>query len=713
MSLPRPRAPIPVKLLLASSLLALIPWIGLQYVRELERLLRSAQDQGLVATARAVATTLNDRPNLLLSGEVYSLPGDGPDLRVPNLAQPIVLDGRVDDWRQPGVVPIEVGTWTSAGAAPFSFRYRVGRHGGGVYAVFEVEDAAVVLRDPARPEVDSDHLEVVLVTPQDELLRFALDAAADGPLQVWVVRGETQRLADDRIEGVWRTTAGGYVVELRIPRSLVGPRLSFAVADVDDPQARTLVGVHATSGTGSRESLGTVLVPSPEISELIRGLGRARSRIWVVDANRRVLAPAGSLRPPPVAAEPERLSTWDRLASWVRPLTRPLLSEPREDFQDVEPGTYRLDWPEVEAALAGRETTRTRRTRDGRAEVVSAAAPIWVEDHVRGAVVVEETTNEILAVRNRGFEKLFAAILSVSLLGATALFVVATRLSLRIRRLRDDVERAVDPRGRVTGTVHGTGARDELGDLARSFAAILDQQRQHASYLEQVGRRLSHEIRTPVGVVRSSLDNLSLGELPQQQRVYIERAEEGLRRLATILSRMSEASRLEQVLQASEREPFDLGLVVRGCVEGYRLANPGRAIELRLPLEALLTLGAPDLIAQLLDKLVENALGFARPGTPIVVSLARHGRMAALSVSNSGPRLPAEMEGRLFESMVSVRPAGSGTTGEPHLGFGLYIARLIAQFHGGTAAAHDRPDGDGVIVTVTLPLQQEGVAKET
>ena len=116
-------------------------------------------------------------------------------------------------------------------------------------------------------------------------------------------------------------------------------------------------------------------------------------------------------------------------------------------------------------------------------------------------------------------------------------------------------------------------------------------------------------------------------------------------------------------------------------------------------------LGAPDLLAQLLDKLVDNALGFARAGTPVLVSLARHGRLAALSVANSGPRLPAEMEGRLFESMVSVRPPGASAAGEPHLGFGLYIVRLIADFHGGSAAAHDRPDGDGVIVSVTLPLQ--------
>ena len=72
---------------------------------------------------------------------------------------------------------------------------------------------------------------------------------------------------------------------------------------------------------------------------------------------------------------------------------------------------------------------------------------------------------------------------------------------------------------------------------------------------------------------------------------------------------------------------------------------------------------------------------------------------------NEGPRLPSEMKGRLFESMVSVRPdRARESQGAPHLGLGLYIVRLIAEFHGGGAAAHDRPDGRGVIVTATIPL---------
>jgi two-component system sensor histidine kinase ChvG len=710
--LPRPRLVIPAKLLIVSSLLLLIPWVGLQYVRELERLLLRVQEQGLVSTARAVATALNDRPNVLLSGEVHSVPASPEgDLRVPNLEKPIVADGRTADWEQPGVEPQVESAFPMTGEPPFSFRYRLGRHGTGVYALFEVEDDRVVLRDPDRPDLACDHIQIAVVTADDDFLRFAIDARGDGPVSAWLLLDDGSRAPDNRIAGAWRATPTGWLVELRLPRTMIGPRLSFALVDVDDPETRTLVGRLGTASTATRDELRTVLVPSPEISDLIRGLSRASSRIWVLDVNHRVLAHAGTLRRPAPSPGDTSPSLWDRVAdAWVRPLTRRLLDEPREDFADVAPGTYKLDGREIESALSGREATRWRLTPDSRAVVLSAAHPVFVEDQVRGVVLVEQTTNDVLAVRNREFGKLFAAILAVSLLGAVALLAFASRLSWRVLRLRDGVERAIDRQGRVSGTVPGTAAGDEIGDLARSFASILERQRQYTAYLEQVGNRLSHEIRTPVGVVRSSLDNLRLQPLPVDARVYIERAEEGLRRLATILSRMSEATRLEPGLASTEREAFDLAEVVRGCVEGYRLANPGREILLREPGGPVPVLGAPDLVAQLLDKLVDNALGFARAGTPVRVELEREGGTAALWVENQGPPLPELMQGRLFESMVSIRPAAA--EGEPHLGLGLYIVRLIAAFHGGTATARNRGDGDGVLVGVSLPLHAGAVTSD-
>jgi signal transduction histidine kinase len=231
---------------------------------------------------------------------------------------------------------------------------------------------------------------------------------------------------------------------------------------------------------------------------------------------------------------------------------------------------------------------------------------------------------------------------------------------------------------------------------------VLERLAQHHAYLESMAGRLSHELRTPMAVVRSSLENLKLAPGDGDARRYIERAEEGLARLHRILERMMEASRLEQSLSGAERSRYDLREVVRGCVEGYRAAYPRASFELELPPRRMEVEGSPDLAAQLLDKLAENAADFSRAGAPVRVTLEEAAGAAVLVVSNRGPLLPAEMRTGLFESMISVRE-GRGA-GAPHLGLGLYVARLIAEFHGGSIQAANLASGDGVAISVRFPL---------
>src|SRR6185436_16754338 len=146
------------------------------------------------------------------------------------------------------------------------------------------------------------------------------------------------------------------------------------------------------------------------------------------------------------------------------------------------------------------------------------------------------------------------------------------------------------------------------------------------------------------------------------------------------------ASRLEQGLSSAVRERFDSAAVVRGCVEGYRLAYAPQNFELGVPDNPVPMLGAPDLLAQMLDKLVENAADFAAKGTAIRISLSE---AACLRVENQGSPLPDAIRESLFDSMVSLRTERTG--GTPHLGLGLHIARLIAEFHGGTLRAENLP----------------------
>ncbi len=462
-------------------------------------------------------------------------------------------------------------------------------------------------------------------------------------------------------------------------------------------------------------------VPHPgavaEIAQILQGMSRTTARIWVVDRDLDVLARTGSLHPPPPPPEPAPDGVeglWRRIErSVLHPFYALVLAQPTEDFAEDSAGSTLHEARDVSGALAGILATDRRLTPDGRAVVVSAAHPIWVGDEVRGAVIVEETANSVLAERNRAFERLFTIVLAALLIGSVALTAFASRLTARIRKLRDDAEMAIDAQGRVKvdaqgrakGALAGSQAGDEIGDLSRSFSSVLDRLSQYAGYRENMASRLSHELRTPLAVVRSSLDNLRLQPLPEDARVYIERAQGGLQRLAEILTRMTEATRLEQSLRDVEQERFDLGAVVRGCVDGYRQAYRERTIACDVPVEPLLIVGAPDLIAQMLDKLVANAHEFAVPGTTIAISLVHAGDSVRLTVENEGPPLPQGLRERLFDSMVSVRPGTGGDV--PHLGLGLYIVRLIAEFHGGTARAEDREDGKGVAVTIVIPAAAE------
>jgi dedicated sortase system histidine kinase len=423
-----------------------------------------------------------------------------------------------------------------------------------------------------------------------------------------------------------------------------------------------------------------------EISAILKGLERASSRIWVVSRDYRVLALAGSLKRPDLPAP----GALQRALGW-------LLAPPTEEFDDAIAQDALAAGREIGAALQGAASTRTRNTRDGRAVVVSAAHPIWVGDEVHGAVVVEETANRIASLRNQALERLLLVTLAAFALVAAVLLWFATRISNRIRRLSDEAEAAIDARGRVTRLVTASEAADEIGDLSRSFTTVLGRLARYNDYLVALASRLSHELRTPVAVVRSSLENLHAARTADEIRTYVARAEEGLGRLGTILSRMTEASRLEQSLSSAQRERFDAAAVVRGCVEGYRLAYASRAIELEVPAEQVLASGSADLLAQMIDKLVENAADFATAGTAIRISLGTDGR---LRVENQGPPLPDAIRDSLFDSMVSLR--SERADGAPHLGLGLYIARLIAEFHGGTLRAENLPGGGGVAFEAPL-----------
>ena len=101
--------------------------------------------------------------------------------------------------------------------------------------------------------------------------------------------------------------------------------------------------------------------------------------------------------------------------------------------------------------------------------------------------------------------------------------------------------------------------------------------------------------------------------------------------------------------------------------------------------------GSPELVHQSLEKLLDNAVDFHQSGTPIAVQLVREQQQVFVCVSNQGPAIPPNMD--LFQSMVSLREKRQE---QPHLGLGLYLVKLIAEFHGGGTRMENRPDEKAV-----------------
>lgn len=714
------------KLVLLSGFLFAIPWLGYQYVWEMEKYLRLGQERTLVGTTRALATALHERPKLFdEQASFLDSVVKGRDLYAYPINEPILLDGRLNDWQayanhthfygEDYLLNNPTSKQVNSNYDPenLSFKHMVGKYDRYLYALFDVTDDSVLYRGKnALSLTNSDHLKIAMITPDSQFRHYIIANKKPGWLDAYSLAPNSNdpllAKPEPKLQGKWDKTATGYAIELRIPLSMLGTKIGFSINDVDGNTRQKSFAI-GTSNINDHSKLGTVLVPSPEIERIIKGMGHSNYRLWVVDQHQRVLAQTGTIRgtsdiwTPQQTPNDEVLSWWQHIEKNILfPMYYKILTKPTEDFLDQLYDVGRLEGKHISEALNGQATSQWRLTPDKRAVILAAAYPIWIDNKVMGAVIAEETTNGIKTLRNKALEKLFHIILAVMTLGTLALFLFASRISSRIRRLRNETEQAIDEQGKIRRMIEGSKSRDEIGDLSRSFANIVSRLGQYTHYLENMSSRLSHELRTPVAVVRSSLENLAMQPLPDEAKVYMDRAQEGITRLNKLITNMSEATRLEQTLQKAEKEPFNLVEVVSGCVQGYQYAYPEVNFELVLGQQPRIILGAPEYIAQLLDKLVNNAVEFSEPNRPIRVDIEVEKNLLTLNVSNTGPALPDEMKDRIFDSMVSLRPQIQQK--QPHLGIGLYIAQLIAQFHQGQVSAENWDDGEHSGVTVSLKV---------
>jgi dedicated sortase system histidine kinase len=666
------------QLLLVSLLTLILPWSGCQFIRETESALREGQQQMLGGTAQAIADSLSQFPDELLAGtdlpgELYAHPLPGAPL----------IDGYVDDWAIPD------GAIVMMRGADGPVRYVFGQNRQHWFMYVDVRDDSVVyVDDVVRTDPDRNGDTVSLINIDAGGARTLIRFAAGAPGDIVALRQNgRQWIEETRIAAHWRDVPTGFRLEARIPKALLGPRVGLSVYNTDDALR---AGVASNTFQGSAP--GRMATISPVLQSVAMGYVQPGWRLTITDREGWRVAETGSISMPSSGA-----GDASNQSGWLRLLYRFLLN-PGTDVALISPSpTGRETQAYIQEALAGEAAPRWFRSVETDRAVIAVAQPIWSGSIQTGAIILQQGTDAILSQTNQALARLVQFTMIATVIVAMVLLGYASWLSYRIRQLSEAAELALDER-RLQRALPSALAADEVGDLSRSFSSVLRQLGIYNEYLQSLASKLSHELRTPLTIVRSSLENLEHEPLPETALEYTERAREGTERLQKILNAMSEASRTEQLIESAELEVFSPGNVLESTVRAYADAWPERAFDFVDQSNGVTINGAPELLIQMTDKLVDNAVDFTKPGESIGVSVMLRDSDVLISVDNPGPPLPEKMRTELFDSMVSVREGEPGK----HLGLGLFIARLIAEGHDGSIEA-ENTDG-GVRFTARIPI---------
>jgi signal transduction histidine kinase len=665
------------QLFIASLLMLIIPWAGLQFVLELDTALRQQAATQLEQQAAKLANLIDNRAGAPEPGV-----NPGPVTYATTLDRSLTIDGYGSDWpdydqehdRQP---------WQGSASLPANgtLNWRVAVREDHLYLLMRIGNRDRGLFEPSQPDRPFDELQIFLEQDQGVIER-RLPRLDRGNVsgQIPGANRDAAR-ADYRIRGWWQPAGdNGQQLELRLPRPEQGAAFGFRLTGpTDDPDGREAGNRTLFDYTSSRlisrqgpleQQLGQLIAPG--------------QNAWILEPEGWVIArqtqPASrdipdfdSLTPVQIL---ERISL-----NGLRALVRAYQPDPlqvRDQAQRFQPGEL-PDQGLVRHDSGDLYLLATEPLANGR------------------TLVLEESLDQMLTLSGSTLGSVIArsSLLLVGLM--LVLLGYASWLSWRITRLQRAVSASIDDDGRLLRTLPPVKAKDELGDLSRQFTHLTERLHGYTHYLESFSRRLSHELKTPIAVVRSSLENLAQSTGEEDRENYLARARAATDRLSQILHGMSEAARLEQSLDHAEKETFDLADVCAQTTQAYQTLAPDFRIRYRGPQRDLPCHGSPELLVQLLDKLVDNARDFTPEHGLIEISLRRDGKYLLLSVFNEGSALPEELANDIFSPFVSVRSSGH----EGHLGQGLLIARLIAEHHGGRIQAAN--EKGGVRFTVALP----------
>ncbi|TAN46835.1 MAG: sensor histidine kinase KdpD [Methylococcaceae bacterium] len=242
--------------------------------------------------------------------------------------------------------------------------------------------------------------------------------------------------------------------------------------------------------------------------------------------------------------------------------------------------------------------------------------------------------------------------------------------------------------------------RVRLAEQAKTSQLQMDAERLRNSLLSSI----SHDLRTPLATIVGSASTLAEddGSLKPADKMELSRAiYDEAQRMSNLVNNILDMARLDAGVVTLNQEWHPLEEIIGTVLTRLKKNFDQRPIQVTLPPGIPMIYVDAVMIEQVLINLLENAIRYTPPDSPLEISAETSSFAVEISVADHGPGIPQGLEERLFEKFYRVRHESA----QSGVGLGLAICRAIVEAHGGSIRAHNRPHG-GAVFALVLPLNQ-------
>ncbi|MBL8701308.1 MAG: HAMP domain-containing histidine kinase [Alphaproteobacteria bacterium] len=362
-----------------------------------------------------------------------------------------------------------------------------------------------------------------------------------------------------------------------------------------------------------------------------------------------------------------------------------------------------------EACSGGLPSALRFRAPDGREDVVTSVTPILGGAGCWAVVVTHDYAGSTGAILGRPFwetrEIRFAA-LTYALM---ALIILIIFLSLWVTLVRFAKQaREIAEHGPTAVSFRDYNLVPELSGIAREFDRMVDRLRASAAAIRRAAEDNLHAFKTPIAVIRQSVDHLGRLVTPDNERgrKAFQLIEQSLDRLDALVVQSKRLDEATADLIDAPLGDLDVSATLDRLLSGYHEVIRQRGLVLETRLErGLVAHASAELFETAIENIIDNAIDFSPAGAKIAVRLSRHADDAEVTITDEGPGIDPADRARVFERYYSTRSLSGERAEEAHFGLGLSIVRRNVEVMGGTVGVENSVPR-GLRVAVRLPLAQ-------